>query len=678
MSRTITAKEIELFLISTLALYLEVMLIRWLPSTVQIVAYFTNVILLTAFLGLGLGCLRARTAPDLLPYFPLSLLALTGTAVGCSGRPISAQISGEHLLGFYSAQGIPYLAILFLLLFLTAWVFLILGQALGKAFGEFPPLTAYSINIAGSIAGVALFWLMSYLMTPPLAWFGAAALVSAWWFVKVPRRTALAGIAVWGLMFLLVGAVPKALGWSPYYRIDVARVETPRHETIGYSILANQAYHQYALDFSAGAPASDMLRAAKAVYTFPYRAIAPKDVLVIGAGSGNDVAVALAEGAERVDAVEIDPMIAWMGRAIHPNTPYQSEKVRVTTDDARSFLNRGDAQYDLIVFGYLDAHRLLSSFSTVRIDNFIYTTESFEAARRRLRPGGVLAVTYLVFRDWVVGKLDRELRNVFGEEVAAFSAQMYEPDDTVIFLAGSGARRLIAAPPEGITVTDRYRGMAVPMATDDWPYLYLRQRSIPPHYGVVLAGMVALTLLLWGVTARGRLALPALDPAFFCLGAGFMLMETKSITRFSLLYGSTWTVNTVVILSILLVILAANALVGRWRSFSWGRAFAGLFLAVLLEAAIDPSWYLSVGGPAGRVLSSGILAMPLFFSDLIFAALFRQARDPVGALSANLWGAMAGGLLEYSAMVTGFRALSWIVMAVYGLAYLLVRRRGVA
>jgi spermidine synthase len=76
-------------------------------------------------------------------------------------------------------------------------------------------------------------------------------------------------------------------------------------------------------------------------YHVPYRTLtkAPRRVLVLGAGTGNDVAVALDEGAEQIDAVEIDPVILQLGRKFHPDHPYDSSKVRIFNTDARSYLN---------------------------------------------------------------------------------------------------------------------------------------------------------------------------------------------------------------------------------------------------------------------------------------------------------------------------------------------------
>ena len=59
-------------------------------------------------------------------------------------------------------------------------------------------------------------------------------------------------------------------------------------------------------------------------YLYPYRHLTgpPGNVLIVGAGTGNDVAVALAQGATHVDAVEIDPVLQRIGEERHPNHPY--------------------------------------------------------------------------------------------------------------------------------------------------------------------------------------------------------------------------------------------------------------------------------------------------------------------------------------------------------------------
>jgi spermidine synthase len=89
-----------------------------------------------------------------------------------------------------------------------------------------------------------------------------------------------------------------------------------------------------------------------------------RKILIIGAGSGNDVSRALqwAPADARIDAVEIDPVIENLGRDNHPDRPYQDPRVRVYLTDGRNFLRSTHRKYDLIVFALIDS---LASISTV-------------------------------------------------------------------------------------------------------------------------------------------------------------------------------------------------------------------------------------------------------------------------------------------------------------------------
>ena len=131
----------------------------------------------------------------------------------------------------------------------------------------------------------------------------------------------------------------------------------------------------------------------------------PGKVLVLGAGTGNDVAVALAEGAERVDAVEIDPGILRIGQRGHPDRPYDSPKVRVFATDARSYLENTPERYDLIVFGTLDSMTRLSALSSVRLDNFVYTAQCLRAAHSRLTARGGVALYFMLEAQHIYRRL---------------------------------------------------------------------------------------------------------------------------------------------------------------------------------------------------------------------------------------------------------------------------------
>ena len=70
-----------------------------------------------------------------------------------------------------------------------------------------------------------------------------------------------------------------------------------------------------------------------------------------GSGAGNDVAAANRFNINRIDAVEIDPVIADLGKKYHPEEPYSKINVNLFIDDARSFIKNNKTQYNVIVYG---------------------------------------------------------------------------------------------------------------------------------------------------------------------------------------------------------------------------------------------------------------------------------------------------------------------------------------
>src|SRR5207245_7146212 len=105
----------------------------------------------------------------------------------------------------------------------------------------------------------------------------------------------------------------------------------------------------------------------------------------------NDVAAALANGASHVDAVEIDPAIFDIGRAAHPNKPYDDPRVTIHIDDGRSFLRKTTAQYDLIVYAFVDSLVLHSGYSSIRLESFLFTEGAFRDIAAKLTSNGMFA-----------------------------------------------------------------------------------------------------------------------------------------------------------------------------------------------------------------------------------------------------------------------------------------------
>src|SRR5256885_15144762 len=138
--------------------------------------------------------------------------------------------------------------------------------------------------------------------------------------------------------------------------------------------------------------------------------------MIIGAGSGNDVSAALRAGVKRADAVEIDPRIYEIGRRLHPDKPYADARVTVRLDDGRSFARTTPGKYDLAVYALVDSLVLHSGYSSLRLENFLFTREAFEDVKRTLKPGGVFAMYNYYRQGWVIGRLKTMAEKVFGKE----------------------------------------------------------------------------------------------------------------------------------------------------------------------------------------------------------------------------------------------------------------------
>jgi hypothetical protein len=147
------------------------------------------------------------------------------------------------------------------------------------------------------------------------------------------------------------------------------------------------------------------------------------------------------------------------------------------TGDARTFLRTGkDAAYDMIVFGALDSHAVFSSMSSVRIDNYVYTVESFSEALKRLAPQGILAVTFYCYRDWQMEWVFNALWKANGAKPVVVHS-LGEQRNNLVMFAGPGAPRdiLLAHPYVIAENAETLEGHGtVEPTTDDWPFLFLR------------------------------------------------------------------------------------------------------------------------------------------------------------------------------------------------------------
>jgi SAM-dependent methyltransferase len=475
---------------------------------------------------------------------------------------------------------------------------------------------------------------------------------------RLTRFSLINAVCMVATVGLVIGAAANGDLWSPYYRITVQRPDGS-DATISVNGIPHQAMHPVRPPGALDQPFYDQI-----YQWFPGRTF--DRALVVGAGSGTDTAYALANSVRAIDAVEIDPLILELGVREHPDHPYSDARVHEYVDDGRAFLRTSSERYDLIVFALADSLTLVSTSANVRLESFLFTREAFASARDHLAPDGVFVLYNYYRQPWLLSKIEGMLGDVF--HTKPLVRQYDAPIGSAAVIAASAAPLPVSAQ---AALLDATASSDSPQAsTDDWPFLYLRDRAIAGYYLIALAVVLVLAGTGTVLAAKATAApLAAFSPHFFLLGSAFLLLETRSLTIFSLLFGTTWTVNAMAFAAILASVLLAigvNAVTRPPRPLLYASLGLTLVLAYLLPPSallFDPAWL--------RYVAAALIAFaPVFFANLIFTASFRDTKTADMAFASNLIGAMVGGVLEYAALVTGFQALLIVVAAIYGAAYL--------
>jgi SAM-dependent methyltransferase len=648
--------RLRLVLLSFLMLFTELALIRWTGSNVLYLSFFSNFVLLGSFLGIGIGFLWAGRGRPLYPFAPLALVALVAFI---RFFPVSINRGGSQLIFFgntLDTSGPPREVVLPIVFLVVAAAMAFIGEGVARVFGRFEPLTAYKLDLGGSILGIIGFSILSFLHAPPVVWGAVVAVVFLLTAeIRISWVQVLPLVAV--VVILLVESLAGSTWWSPYYKIEAKRDPESGNSTV----YVNGVFHQYHQEarFAPG----------RAIYEV--RRDAPlRDVLVIGAGGGNDTAVALAQGARHVDAVEIDPVIYRLGKQRHPDHPYDDPRVDVHIDDGRAFLERSKRKYDLILFALPDSITLVSGQSSLRLESFLFTKEAIESARDHLTPRGVFSMYNFYRYPWLADRFANTLEEVFGRAPCA---------DRRDFFGAQLSFFTVSRDPASIRCTGEFASTWEPTthfpgpATDDHPFPYLRNRTIPTFYLLTIALILLASAVV--VRAAGGPVKPMrgyLD--LFFMGAAFLLLETKNVVQFALLFGTTWFVNALVFLGVLVAVYAAVLVAQRVEFRRPALLYVVLFVALLVAFLVPQDRLLDLD-LVPRFLAAITLAFfPIFTANLVFADRFKATADSTTAFGANLLGAMVGGVVEYAALITGYRLLLVFAAVFYGLAFLLGRR----
>ena len=722
-SRAVSVSEhgLNLFLVGFLVLFLELASIRWFSANVVFLQFFTNVVLLACFLGMSCGCLAARQRFNWFWWFPLITAGTFAAArltvvlysfwkglavdVGHQASPQEVFFGTEYRDPDLAQFVIPIEWIAGLFFVLIALMFVGLGQLLGRSFDAYPDrIKGYSLNIAGSLAGIVGFSALSFLQAPPAVWLLAVTVGVAWLLYRDAALTPVRGAA----LVLVIGfaAIPTQasrqhdIRWSPYYAVD--------HDRESNTIHVNNIGHQEMVPFEQSGSAYSLIHLLqKRSGGAPF-----EDVMVIGAGSGNDLSHALRHDVKRIDAVEIDPVIQDIGIQYHPNQPYSDPRVVRHLDDGRHFLRTTERKYDLVVYALVDSLILHSGYANIRLESYLFTEQAFQDVRRVLKPGGVFVMYNYYRQGWIVQRVAAMATEVFGCEPLVLpvpyreTLRASEPADFTTIIAGCNPRIPLAfeqhgtfwlnsVPQENFRI-DGFAGQPKASAsgtwqpiapttliadqaspaqptTDDWPFLYVRDKLVPDLTirSMVMLGSLGIGMVLLFMPKATPMGSPGgsgslrIKVRMFFLGAAFMLLETKAVVQMALLFGSTWLVNSAVFFSALLLILLANLCVLKVPAVRLNMVYAAL-LAFLAVSVLVPFDIFLSGGILWRYVLPCLLALgPMFFAGIIFARSFRDEPHPEHALGWNIAGSMIGGLAEQLSTLLGFQHLLILAICFY-------------
>ena len=688
-----------IFLISVLGLYLELLFVRWVGTEIRIFAYLQNTILVVCFLGLGLGMFTAgkpiAIKQSLIPMVVfLLLLAIPATRSFMGNISEMLSLLGDFVIwsNITSNNSVASIAVVlvglsftYILLALIVDIFVPLGRILGRLMDAHPnTIWAYSVNILGSVIGTWIFVLLSYFYQPPIIWFLVACALIAFFILKAKKDITknFFLLAVVLVLSFFASQVPNSINvvWSPYQKLIVR--ESTGNEVGEYIVTVNNAGYQGLINLDKA-----NVQANTETYPPKYSGLSqydlpallhphPETMLIVGAGTGNDVAGALRNGIQSVTAVEIDPAIIKIGRNLHPEQPYSDSKVNVVNDDARSFIATSEKKFDVISFGLLDSHTT-TAMTNARLDHYVYTIESFEQAKNRLNQGGIIVLSFEAQKPYITDRIRLALKDVFQQEPLVFNIPYTSYGwGGVMFVTGdldNVQHQLDTNAPLDQYIDElrttypiEYGGKSK-ITTDDWPYIYLEKPKIPNLYYLLFGVMIILLMRSmkgWEAKTQFRVKHTTFWH-FFLLGAAFLLLEVQNISKASVVLGNTWQVNAVIITSILCMSLLANWLEYKFPRIPVIPVYILLITTSLGLYFVDLASFSALPYAIKAIVVGGLTSLPMLFSGIVFIRSFARTANKSNALGANLIGALFGALLQSITFVTGIKSLLIIVAVLY-------------
>lgn len=685
-------------------------------TEIRIFAYLSNYVLLAVFIGSGIGMLWPHKISilwtstvmtiimfgltiDFIIHLPgIEFQVFKGTTELLS--PLSDSYIWLQTGSFSLPKVVIGIILTIFLFFLLSLMFLPPGKYLGDSLNKIQrPLIGYSINILASLLGVWCFYILSLLGISPYVGLviGQGFLI----FLLQTNRERLVGVVILCILSALLYNQSRNIQksddktiWSPYQKLTLSNIGTPpiSYRPEGWGVYVNNTGYMGLFDLSSRAlqeKATEIKRffssdTSEALFSNHYQLPyifnpTSVNVLIIGGGGGNDAAAAIRANIKKIDVVEIDPAIIALGKVYHPEHPYSSPFVSTYISDGRNYLETTRKTYDLIVMGLADSHTVGSSFTNVQLDNYLYTKEALIKAKEKLNKDGLLFITFEVQKPWIGQHLFKTLRLAFGYDPVVFEVRsdgiygwggsmfaIGKQADTIVKILEKNAELHHFVQKHALD----YSGNDVNVLTDNWPYIYLNKPSVPILHIILSVLFLGIVYLL----IRTFTNLERVEPNFFFMGVGFVLLEFQNISKASLLIGNTWVTNVLIISGVLLFVLIGNVMIGK-KTISLRQGLSGLFFFLVLQLIFPLSWFSKF--PYVFKISGALifLTIPHIFSSVVFAGLYQSQKNKATAMGSNLIGSAVGGFLEMLAYQWGMTSLILLVIFAYGVGTWKLLRR---
>ena len=680
---------INIIIATSLSLFLELSIIRIQSSYLHFFSFLKNISLISCFLGLGIGyAFKNKNLISLNWVFPLLTIQILILFL-FSQTPISTilinPIAEQFTMGLDTARSfshllIIYIFIIFIFIF-NALCFIPIGHLISNLMSKTYTLVSYSFNLLGSLLGIILFIIFSFLETTPVIWIIFSLIL----FIMIIRNhLKYYTLSIFSVLFLTILLSinikdDKETIYSPYQNISVQHIASPINPIIlqnghlFYQTILNLSddllftRENEVLDVRIMGPRVNKTHE-KEFYNLPYSIVKkkPNSILIVGSGAGNDVASANRYRIEKITAVEIDPVIVDLGNKYHPELPYKNENVITVIDDARNYISKTNESFDSIVYALLDSQTNLSSKGGIRLDSYVYTVEAFKEAKEKLNKDGYIFLSFFAQDEKLAFKIFRMLEIAFEKKPLVLKSDV---NDRYIFLASNSFENFNFNHLKFFKVNDKFNEsfLDVDISTDDWPFLYMPKKVYPLTYlSIVIILIFSSTFFINKIF---QLSKNNFSLSCFFLGAGFMLIETKSITEIAKYYGSTWLVTGLVIISILIMAFIANLLVIKRIKISINQIYFLLIFSIIIGYYLFIKQYYFFDKDYLSYIVPIFLSLPILFSGLAFSNELLKINSVPKALSSNILGAMFGGFLEYNSMYFGLSSLYLIACFLYILAF---------